>query len=83
MTDTPDDLVKCVFWLAIDEDGDYVVTIDGANLGDEAGHLMPGYRTIEVTVRARPPTDARWLAEYVPGWESVPARWELRDRVEW
>jgi hypothetical protein len=59
MTDTPDDLVKCVFWLAIDEDGDYVVTIDGANLDDEAGHLMPGYRTIEVTVRARPPTDAR------------------------
>lgn len=26
---------------------------------------------------------ARWLAEYVPGWESMPARWELRDRVEW
>ena len=26
---------------------------------------------------------ARWLAEYVPGWESVPARWELKDRVEW
>lgn len=26
---------------------------------------------------------ARFLAEYVPGWESVPARWELKDRVEW
>lgn len=26
---------------------------------------------------------ARWLAEYVPGWESVPARWELKQRVEW
>lgn len=26
---------------------------------------------------------ARWLAEYVPGWESVPARWELKNRVEW
>lgn len=26
---------------------------------------------------------ARFLAEYVPGWESVPARWELRTRVEW
>lgn len=26
---------------------------------------------------------ARWLAEYIPGWEGVPARWSLKDRVEW
>lgn len=26
---------------------------------------------------------ARWLAEYVPGWDGVPARWELRQRTSW
>ena len=26
---------------------------------------------------------ARWTAEYVPGWEGVPARWALLDRVAW
>lgn len=41
-------------------------------------HLSPSQREAMGEDRT-----ARWLAEYVPGWESVPARWDLKDRVEW
>ena len=27
-------------------------------------------------------TSATWLAEYVPGWENVPARWDLKERTD-
>lgn len=43
------------------------------------------YQYLSPTAREQMGEDrtARWMAEYVPGWESVPARWELRDRLEW
>ena len=59
MIDTPakPEPVECVIFLALDDEGNYAATEDGAGLADAASHLVPGYRVIQITVTARPPVD--------------------------
>ena len=67
MTDThaitPNPTPQHVIYMMLDCDGDFAVTADPDEIADAASHLTPGYRVIEITVRARPPVDAEVVVD--------------------
>lgn len=72
------EIVTVTLGVPKDEDGPMPVTIfDGRQRRVKFQYLSPDQRS-----RMGADMTARWTAEFIPGWEGVPARWELKDRIE-